>query len=146
MDYKNLTEKLTESLKAVYCKPPITDYEFFFQGEHKLLNCLYTCGQPFKKPMEMCRELNMTSARVSAALKILEKKGYIRREHSESDKRNVMVFLTDEGTEYIEHARNEVFCSIENTLRDMGGNAGEFVRLVARAAEIIEETERDDQK
>ena len=101
MKYEKLTEILMESLKDTYYKSPITNYAFFLQGEHKLLNHLYICGEVYKKPAELCRELYMTSARVSAALKILEKKGYIKRRASQKDKRNVMVFLTDNGKDFL---------------------------------------------
>ena len=61
MKYEKLTEILMESLKDTYYKSPITNYAFFLQGEHKLLNHLYICGEVYKKPAELCRELYMTS-------------------------------------------------------------------------------------
>ncbi|MGN1481515.1 MarR family winged helix-turn-helix transcriptional regulator [Porcipelethomonas sp.] len=141
MNYEHLTEKLMDSLRNSYYKPPISDCDFFLQGEHKLLNHLYICENKPKKPVELCRELSMTSARVSAALKILEKKGFIKREQAESDKRSVMISLTDEGIEYIIKARRSVYNDVEKSLRRMGDDAQEFVRLIARAAEIIEKAE-----
>lgn len=57
MKYEKLTEILMESLKDTYYKSPITNYAFFLQGEHKLLNHLYICGEVYKKPAELCREL-----------------------------------------------------------------------------------------
>lgn len=143
MDYVYLTEKLMDSLRNSYYKPPISDCDFFLQGEHKLLNHLYICKNEPKKPVVLCRELNMTSARVSAALKILEKKGYITRKQSEKDKRSVMVSLTNAGIEYIEKARKSVYGDVEQSLRRMGDDAQEFVRLIVRAAEIIEKAESE---
>lgn len=85
----------------------------------------------------------MTSARVSAALKILEKKGYIKRRASQKDKRNVMVFLTDNGKEYIENVRKSVFNEMKTALMNMGEDADEFVSLIKRAAEIINKSESE---
>lgn len=93
MKYEKLTEILMESLKDTYYKSPITNYAFFLQGEHKLLNHLYICGEVYKKPAQLCRELYMTSARVSAALKILEKKGYIKRRASQKIKETLWYSL-----------------------------------------------------
>ena len=83
----------------------------------------------------------MTSARVSAALKILEKKGYIKRRASQKDKRNVMVFLTECGKEYIENVRKNVFGQMKTALVGMGEDAEEFVSLISRAAEIMNKSE-----
>lgn len=143
MDYEYLTEVLMESLKDTYYKSPLTNYAFYLQGEHKILNHLYICGKPFMNPAELCRELYMTSARVSAALKILEKKGYIKRRASEKDKRNVMVFLTDCGKEYIETTRKNVFNEMKTGLLNMGKDAEEFVSLIRRAAEIMNKAESE---
>ena len=57
MKYEKLTEILMESLKDTYYKSPITNYAFFLQGEHKLLNHLYICGEVYKKT---CRALQRT--------------------------------------------------------------------------------------
>ena len=143
MKYEKLTEILMESLKDTYYKSPITNYAFFLQGEHKLLNHLYICGEVYKKPAELCRELYMTSARVSAALKILEKKGYIKRRASQKDKRKVMVLITDNGKEYIENVRKSVFNEMKTALMNMGEDADEFVSLIKRAAEIINKSESE---
>ena len=76
-------------------------------------------------------------------VEILEKKGYIKRRASQKDKRNVMVFLTDNGKEYIENVRKSVFNEMKTALMNMGEDADEFVSLIKRAAEIINKSESE---
>lgn len=143
MKYEKLTEILMESLKDTYYKSPITNYAFFYKVNISFLIIFIYAARFIKKPAELCRELYMTSARVSAALKILEKKGYIKRRASQKDKRNVMVFLTDNGKEYIENVRKSVFNEMKTALMNMGEDADEFVSLIKRAAEIINKSESE---
>ena len=50
-----------------------------------------------KSAGEIAAKLNITLGTLSVALKTLEKKGYIRREKSESDRRKMRVFSTEKG-------------------------------------------------
>lgn len=53
---------------------------------------------------ELAKEINLSQATVTSILDRLEKRGLVRRERSEKDKRKVHAYLTDEGIEVLKNA------------------------------------------
>ena len=82
-------------------------------------------------PSQLAMELKSSSGRVSALLASLEKKGYITREIDPSDRRNILVNLTEAGrrknAEHVEEMR-AMMCWV---FQQMGERrTREFVDLV----------------
>lgn len=68
------------------------------QGEFDVLATLRRSGKPYSlTPSELYQSMMLTSGAMTSRLDRLETKGFIRREHSKSDRRSVQVILTAEG-------------------------------------------------
>ena len=88
-------------------------------------------------PSEISDAMHSSNARISAALGSLEKKGQIHREIDTTNRRNILVTITEEGRERIrlnmEKMRERMVC----VLTEMGEHdAAEFVRLIKSFFEI----------
>jgi len=88
-------------------------------------------------PSEISDAMHISNARISAALGSLEKKGQIHREIDLTNRRNILVTITQEGRERIllnmKKMREHMVC----VLTEMGeDDANEFVRLIKRFFEI----------
>ena len=115
------------------------DHVEVFQTKEEAEN--YSCEQG--KKICIVAQTTFNYNKFKELVEILEKKGYIKRRASQKDKRNVMVFLTDNGKEYIENVRKSVFNEMKTALMNMGEDADEFVSLIKRAAEIINKSESE---
>jgi DNA-binding MarR family transcriptional regulator len=74
------------------------DQQDLRQGEFDVLATLRRSGKPYSlTPSELYQSMMLTSGAMTSRLDRLETKGFIRREHSKSDRRSVQVILTAEG-------------------------------------------------
>jgi DNA-binding MarR family transcriptional regulator len=88
-------------------------------------------------PSELSHALHSSTARISAVLGSLEKKGQIRREIDTSNRRNILVTITDRGRERIGASVRHMRAVMTKILAEMGAaDAMEFVRLHRRFLEI----------
>jgi DNA-binding MarR family transcriptional regulator len=143
-NYDDLIQKLFLQLRRAYYTSPEINYSTFLQGEMKILNYLYSINKPVL-PGELCRVLYMTSARMSAALKSLSKKGYIERGVSENDKRTIPVMLTKKGCEYFSGKKSQMMESYKKMFMKLGKeDLTEFIRIMEKLNDIasFEESER----
>ena len=77
------------------------------KGELFVLRYLYNKNAA-ATPSELSEALDSSTARISAALKSLEKKGQIKREIDKSNRRFILVTLTVAGREYIRIRLNQM--------------------------------------
>ena len=106
------------------------------KGEQFILHYLYKNKRPML-PSEISAAMRSSSARVSAALNTLEKKGLILREIDPANRRNILVSLTDDGAEYIQALvakRNQQLLEILTAMGEE--DAAEYVRLTKKLFEI----------
>ena len=88
-------------------------------------------------PSEISEAMHSSNARISAALGSLEKKGQIHREIDISNRRNILVTITEEGHERIRSNMNQMREGMISVFTEMGEDeAVEFVRLIKRFSEI----------
>ncbi|WP_300765622.1 MarR family winged helix-turn-helix transcriptional regulator [uncultured Bifidobacterium sp.] len=81
-------------------------------------------------PSRLAAALRASSGRVSALLTVLERKGFVTRGMDPSDRRTVLVNLTDAGREEVERGYEEMRSSICWIFRQMGERrTREFVDL-----------------
>ncbi|MGF7145600.1 DNA-binding MarR family transcriptional regulator [Anaerotaenia torta] len=108
------------------------------RGEVFILKYLFLKDAP-ALPSELSEALNSSTARISAALGTLEKKGQIRREIDTRNRRYILVTLTEEGRKRIHAILQQMRGDMIRILTEMGEeDAGEFVRLTTRFSEIAE--------
>ncbi len=86
--------------------------------------------------------MNISSARVAAALNSLEEKELITRRINVDDRRKIIVELTPKGVEYLEERQREHFERIKSILVQLGEkDAKELVRILGRIAEVLDKRE-----
>lgn len=68
---------------------------------------------------DLSRKMGVSTARVAAMLKSLEKKNYVRRLPSGTDGRNVIIESTPSGLQALEQREREVYAFIEKTLKKL---------------------------
>ena len=82
------------------------------------------------------------SSRTAAILNSLEKKGFARRSPDPEDGRQVLVFVTDEGSSCARQRREETVARTAEFLAALGeDDARELTRIMGKAARLQEQTE-----
>lgn len=83
-------------------------------------------------------ELNLTTARIAAALKQLEDDGSIIRMIDPLDKRRTLVSITNEGILKSNENRSKMIGSIENMFNSIGTtDAKEFIRISRKIYQYV---------
>ncbi|GAA4653265.1 transcriptional regulator [Anaerocolumna aminovalerica] len=86
-------------------------------------------------PSEISNEMNISSARVAAMLNSLENKGLVTRQIDKSDRRKILVELTQEGKELAEKHNQMVVNNTARMLELLGEHdAKELVRIMGKLA------------
>lgn len=106
------------------------------RGEVLALNYLAANGNR-AYPKDMSKVLMLTTARVAAMLKSLEGQGMITRTPDPSDRRQVIVCLTERGIALVEERRTGMIHSVAKMLEALGEeDAKAYVRIQARLIEL----------
>jgi DNA-binding MarR family transcriptional regulator len=88
-------------------------------------------------PSEISEAMGISGARIAATLNSLENKGYITRQIDPSDRRRILVTLTDKGREQENEYRRQLTETIEKMLRQLGEeDAKEYIRITRKMAEL----------
>lgn len=91
-------------------------------------------------PWEISEAMNSSSARVSAILNSLEKKGQITREVDVSNRRNVLVTITPVGIKRVEVVKFKMRKSLAELFTQMGEeDTLEFIRLIKKFGQLAQD-------
>jgi len=91
-------------------------------------------------PGDISSEMNVSSARVAAALNNLENKGLITRRTDKNDRRKVIVEITEDGRIHVEKHWNNIIDGTAKLLELLGENdAREYVRIMGRIKDVMPE-------
>jgi len=144
VDRLSSIEELVDSLGELMSRGKVMDeFNRSGKGEIFILRYLYTKESP-ASPSELSEALNSSTARISAALRTLEKKGQIHREIDTTNRRFILVTITEEGRERIRANMQRMQNHLIQVLTVMGEkDAREFVRLSTRFFEIAQSTMPD---
>lgn len=108
------------------------------KGELFVLHFLAVCNTEVL-PSELSTALQASTARISALLGALEKKGQIVRDIDKNNRRNILVTITEEGRNRVEMEMKEIKHRMMRVFADMGeADAEEFIRLTRRFADIMQ--------
>ncbi|REK56586.1 MAG: MarR family transcriptional regulator [Thermobacillus sp.] len=139
MDYRRLVEELFESMRRSRRPPFPEEPRGITHGELGILMYL-THRRDGVSAGELSRWLRITTGRVAAALKSLERKRFIERRRDEADRRRVLVHVTEEGRAFALGRHEEAKRGMERLLRRLGErDAREFVRILKRIHEMAPE-------
>lgn len=141
----NGIEELVDSLGKVMSRGKAMDeISRSGRGETFILRYLYAKEAP-ASPSELSEALSSSTARISAALKTLEKKGFIHREVDPDNRRFILVTITEEGRERLHSQMRNMRNHLIQVFTEMGEeDAREFVRLSTHFHEIAQRTMFDD--
>lgn len=135
MKYKK-TEELRTSILNVYDIPVIKEMTDFVSGETAYLNHLYSC-----KDNEMCLSdishmLNVTKGRITAMTNSLSKKGFVVPTVDPTDRRRLLLSLTEKGKVYIAEKRERVDTAIDQYISYVGEEQVERIITVLNEAVV----------
>ena len=106
------------------------------RGEVLALNYLSANGNE-AYPKDMSKALMLTTARIAAILKSLERQGLITRTPDPEDNRQVLVRLTETGIIQIEERREKVIQTTAKMLEALGEEDAEaYVRIQEKLTEL----------
>ena len=108
------------------------------RGEAIMLECLAHSDNGLM-PNEIAKRAHVSTARVAAFLKAVEKKGYIQRISLEGDRRKVNIVLTEAGLKKVEDRREEMLKGIACYLEVLGEEDTEnLLRILEKTKNIME--------
>jgi len=111
--YEKYAEELVRSMIDLKKNKPYRNMNNSLQGETFLLHYIYEHGGEVL-PGEISSEMAVSTARVAVALNRLEEKGFITRQMDSSDRRKILVMITEDGRKFAAQHHQAV---IENTAR-----------------------------
>lgn len=136
---KGQCDALLEALHAFLNTPLFEEVSSLFKGENRILHYLYQEQRNDVTPSELSEQLHVTRARVTAAVKELQKKEYVQAVHPKTDRRRVYLMLTPQGTSYIVERIHSVQQCIETLQKGLGEtDVLEIVRLLMRSFRVFE--------
>ena len=135
MDNDVLAVELLKSLHAMKKASPHQHISESLRGETFVLQYIFMHEGPVL-PGEISSEMGISSARIAATLNSLERKGLVTRRIDSSDRRRILVELTELG---VESARAHGRELLENTTQLLSAlseeDAKELVRITAILAQ-----------
>jgi len=139
MNYEKCADKIMEDFRNSKNRNPFGRIEGIAKGEFFALALLVEKGCPITAG-ELSEEMMISSARVAAMLGRLEEKGSIIREIDPSDRRRIVVTLTDKGIASFDERHREMKKNLARVFKAMGEkDTTEFMRLFKRFAELMDD-------
>ena len=138
MDYTELAEEFLEHMHMFKRFEPQQKINESMRGEAFALHHI-AINNGHVIPSEISEAMGISGARIAATLNSLENKGLITRQIDLSDRRRILVKLTDKGKEQEEAHRRMLIGTIEKMLRLLGEHdAKEYIRISRKMAELAE--------
>ncbi len=143
MDYRALAEELLRKMYFLNKSRPQRRINEGMRGEAFVLQYVIFHDGPVQ-PNEISRFMNISTARMAAALNGLERKGMLTRRIDPGDRRRILVELTEEGRRYADGQRLEMLDHLTRVIERLGEHdAVEFVRIMGRVADIFAEVHHE---
>ncbi len=108
MDYEKYFDEILKILYDLHSHHQANDIPIGVKGEAILLLTLVHRGG-YALPGELAKDINVSTARIAAILKSVEKKGLIKREIDTNDRRKILVTITPEGQLFADARKDEIF-------------------------------------
>lgn len=136
MDKDFLLKQLLETFDSVNVDKMLSTLKLSLKGENLLLLCLHELGGR-STPGKLVEKLDYTAARLSAVIKSLEGKGFVKRMKDIGDRRSTIVSITAEGKAYFEHLKQEILKNAGIIIENLGeDDVCELLRIVKKLSTI----------
>lgn len=143
MDYEALAKVMLNRMYLLNKTRPQRNINEGMRGEAFVLQYIIHRGEPVL-PSEISGFMKISTARMAVALNSLERKGFITRRIDPSDRRQILVDLTDRGRAFANEKQEHILRHTVQMLEQLGEqDARELVRLTERVAEIMAEIHDD---
>lgn len=137
MDYSVLAEQLTGKMQSLLKARPHRFLNESQRGEPFVLHYIARHGGS-ALPGDISREMDVSSARIAAALNKMESKGLITRRIDTADRRKILVEITREGRDLEAKQHRVVIDETAKMLYMLGErDAREYIRIVDKMADIV---------
>lgn len=137
MEYNTLADELFSSMAQTSKLPFQQMPHDYSKGEMGILVYLTRLEEGVTSG-ELSDGLNISTGRVASALNNLEKKNMIRRSRDKSDRRRVIVNITEQGRKTLAKKRAQGVSCAERILENIGKeDAGEFVRIMKKIIKTL---------
>lgn len=128
----DLAEKLVDETELLFRHGPQKQIGKSARGECFVLRCLARSTVPLL-PSDLSEQIHASTARIAVVLNRLEKKGYVSRAIDATDRRRILVTMTEEGREYVETVRAQLCENMKRLLEELGEqDAREYLRITKR--------------
>ena len=141
MDYNKMAEEFLENMRSLRKFKPNEIINESMQGECIVFYYIASQQGPII-PSEISENLQVSSARITATLNSLEKKGYITRKIDSHDRRRVIIELTPKGKEESDMHKKILLNVVSSMFISLGEkDAKEYLRITGRLAELAQDME-----
>ena len=143
MDYETLAKAMLSKMYMLNKTRPQRSINEGMRGEAFVLQyIIHNAGAVL--PSEISHYMNISTARMAAALNSLERKGFITRRIDPSDRRQILVELTDQGKAFAHDKQSHMLRHATQLLERLGEEDSlEFVRLLNRVTDIMVELHKE---
>ena len=139
MDWEVLAEMLVDQTELLFRHGPHKLIGKNARGECFVLRCLARSKAPLL-PSDLSEQSHASTARIAVVLNTLEKKGLISRAIDPTDRRRILVSLTNVGQEYVAVVRTQLREDMKHLLEELGEqDAREYLRITKRILQISQE-------
>ena len=139
MDCEVLAEMLVDQTELLFRHGPHKVIGKNARGECFVLRCLARSKAPLL-PSDLSEQSHASTARIAVVLNTLEKKGLISRAIDPTDRRRILVSLTNVGQEYVAVVRTQLREDMKHLLEELGEqDAREYLRITKRILQISQE-------
>ena len=139
MDCEVLAEMLVDQTELLFRHGPHKLIGKNARGECFVLRCLARSKAPLL-PSDLSEQSHASTARIAVVLNTLEKKGLISRAIDPTDRRRILVSLTNVGQEYVAVVRTQLREDMKHLLEELGEqDAREYLRITKRILQISQE-------
>jgi DNA-binding MarR family transcriptional regulator len=136
-DYPSVALERLKEMSDRYGSGVLQHVDRYSSGESFLLRLLDDSDEPMH-PSELRKLGCVSSARVAATLRSLEKKGLVIRETDQHDRRRSLVTITTEGRQRAQREIEEITADITDGFTKLGKkDTEELVRILERLFEIL---------
>lgn len=139
MDCEVLAEMLVDQTELLFRHGPHKLIGKNARGECFVLRCLARSKAPLL-PSDLSEQSHASTARIAVVLNTLKKKGLISRAIDPTDRRRILVSLTNVGQEYVAVVRTQLREDMKHLLEELGEqDAREYLRITKRILQISQE-------
>jgi len=144
MDYDKQANDLLETMEGFRRARAHVNFFEHLQGELFVLYHIASHG--FKTmPGIISKEMNVSSARVAAALNNLEQKGLVTRHINAEDRRQIVVEITEAGKDFVSSHRRLILSQVSKVLRHLGEEDSQhLVRIIAKLVPLLQDCHLED--